>query len=490
MLKTLDLQSKLTVVLLIFVAIGFANSVMVYTVITHQQAHARAINLAGRQRMLTQKMSKEAFMLSATQDEELSHQATKVIQNTAQLFEDTLNGLLNGDPSQELTKASDDKVRAKLLEVQTMWRPFRAVVQKVISVDKTAPAYREAMEHIRTHNLPLLKTMNEAVHLYEKSSDSRAILVLQGTLLALLLLTVGFLWILSRKRVMQPLSETTVRLDASASSIRDFAGSLVGAAGNIADQASKQAASTEESSAALEEITSMVKQNADNTALANSEMQTTQRIAKEAYAFITDMNHGMADIRDASEETQIIVKVINDIAFETNLLSLNAAVEAARAGEAGAGFAVVADEVRNLALRSADSARNTSALIDNIVQRIEEGADLVRKATGAFNEVAEGADKFATVLDEIANANNEQAIGIEQINIGINGIDQATQQNAAIAKDAADTANDMFRTSGELTAIVQRITSMIDGTTKRETKTAGGLLPAETVAPTQPLLPA
>ncbi len=492
MLRTFGLQGKLSVVLLVFVVIGLANTAMVYTVVTKQKAAARAINLAGRQRMLTQKMSKEAFLLSTLQDEQLRRQTADDLQNTAHLFDKTLKGLLDGDPDQGLQPTTDPEIRAKLLEVQDMWTPFAAAVKTVLGTDAADPALAEAMDHIRTTNIPLLKTMNEAVFLYEKNNNLERILVLQTILLAVVILTAGACWIIFRKNLILPLSDTAIQLDGSATGIRTFAASLSEAADNLANQASNQAAATEESSASLEELTSMVKQNADNTALANSEMQSTKQIAEKAYIFMEDMNKAMADIRAASEETQAIVKTIDEIAFQTNLLSLNAAVEAARAGEAGAGFAVVADEVRNLALRSAESARNTSTLIENIVQRIEGGADLVRKATEAFKEVAEGAGRVAALLDEIANANKEQAVGIDQISIGINEMDKTTQQNAALAEEAAATANDMFKASGELTAIVKRIGAMITGTsnTQEEEPPRPAVATATATDAGQPLLPA
>ncbi|HHK60472.1 MAG TPA: hypothetical protein ENJ73_01930 [Desulfobacterales bacterium] len=480
MLRSFGLQGKLNMVLLVFVVIGLINAGMVYTVVSKQKAAARTINLAGRQRMLTQKMSKEASFLFTASTPEDRRRAAKFLRDTAELFGRTLKGLQFGDKGQHLIATKNKKIQAKLAEIAQLWEPFAQAIATLAETDPSAPAFAKAMNYIRENNLRLLKTMNEAVELYEADNDLDTILVLQAILLAVLLATAGSLWLLFRRSLVQPLANTAVSLDDNAHSIKSFAASISEAADNLADQASKQAAATEESSASLEELTSMVKLNADNTAQANNEMQNTKHVVERAYQFMEDMNKAMADIRSASEETQAIVKTIDEIAFQTNLLSLNAAVEAARAGEAGAGFAVVADEVRSLALRSAESARNTSTLIENIVQRIEGGADLVRKATDAFKEVADGAAKVAVLLDEIANANKEQAVGIDQINIGITEMDKATQQNAAMAEEAAATANDMFKAAGELTVIVKQISAMITG----GSSTAGeGDAPAGSAAP-------
>ena len=145
----------------------------------------------------------------------------------------------------------------------------------------------------------------------------------------------------------------------------------------------------------------------------------------------------MTDIGRASEETQKIVKTIDEIAFQTNLLALNAAVEAARAGEAGAGFAVVADEVRNLALRAAAAAKNTSELMADVVAKVRNGGKLVSTANDAFKEITDSSMKVVNLIGEIAGASHEQSNGIEQINIAVSEISSETQNNAASADELA-----------------------------------------------------
>jgi len=462
-MKTMTLQKKINFMLLAFIILGVLNAVVIHYVVGVQKSNGRAINLAGRQRMLTQKMSKEIFIANSMVSEGERQRIIGDIKKTANLFAVTLNGLLNGDMSQGLTAVSDEETRQKLLEVQEMWAEFSQAVQLFVESEPGSEQGAAALASVHARNLPLLKTMNAAVGLYEKNNNLDRVFFVQGGLTFTVLLVAVMAWFILRNNVIMPLKGVSSVLGESAHSVENISETVSEAATSVADRASSQAAATEESAASLEEITSMTKMNADNTKSANEEMHLTKKIAEKAYVFMEDMNQAMEDIREASEETQKIVKTIDEIAFQTNLLSLNAAVEAARAGEAGAGFAVVADEVRNLALRSADSAQSTSTLIENIVQRIEGGASLVKKVTGSFKEVADGSTKVAVLLDEITRANGEQSLGVEQIAIGINEMDRLTQENAATSEESASASQEMRNEAIRLKELVKQLLFLVEG---------------------------
>ncbi len=199
------------------------------------------------------------------------------------------------------------------------------------------------------------------------------------------------------------------------------------AAGEIA---TANASSLQGISAALEEMSVIVKGSATSAADAQSLAKAAESSAVRGTAAMQRMVEAMGAIATSSSEISRIIKVIDDIAFQTNLLALNAAVEAARAGESGKGFAVVAEEVRNLAQRSAEAARNTSTLIAEASSRAQRGNQISQEVDGFLNEIVAATTKFAGLVDQIATSTKEQASGIQQITTGVAEI-HAGMQNAA-----------------------------------------------------------
>jgi len=246
--------------------------------------------------------------------------------------------------------------------------------------------------------------------------------------------------VLSRDEI----GELAESVNAMRKKMGDAVGQSMAISSVLSDSSSQQAASIEETSASLDEMASMTRRNADNTSEANSLMVAVREAIEKSNNAMTELTRSMTDIARASEETQKIVKNIDEVAFQTNLLALNAAVEAARAGEAGAGFAVVADEVRNLALRATDSAKNTANLIQDIVNKVNGGGKLVAVTNDAFGSVISSAKKVQELMEEIAAASKEQSDGIHQINSAVADMNQVTQQNAANAEELASVMS-MFR---------------------------------------------
>jgi methyl-accepting chemotaxis protein len=202
-------------------------------------------------------------------------------------------------------------------------------------------------------------------------------------------------------------------------------------------------------------------------------MKEANQVIAGANRSMADLTHSMDEISKASEETSKIIKTIDEIAFQTNLLALNAAVEAARAGEAGAGFAVVADEVRNLAMRAAEAAKNTAALIEGTVKRVNDGTDLVEKTNSEFTKVAESAAKVGELVSEISAASREQAQGIEEVNKAVNEMDKVIQQNAANAEESASASEEMNAQAEEMKGYVNDLVALVGGKGGQATMTHG-----------------
>lgn len=237
-------------------------------------------------------------------------------------------------------------------------------------------------------------------------------------------------------------------VDTMRQKMGEAVGGAVATSLTLSEAASEQAASIEETSSSLEEMSSMTKSNAAGTAKANGLMTGTMEIIEKSNVSMDNLMVSMREIAGASEETQKIVKTIDEISFQTNLLALNAAVEAARAGEAGAGFAVVADEVRNLALRAAEAARNTSNLMTDIVSKIRAGEQLVKTTNQEFVEIKTSSRKVVELMGGISTASTEQSQGIDQINLAIQEMSSVTQNNAASAEELASIMSIFITESG------------------------------------------
>ncbi len=223
---------------------------------------------------------------------------------------------------------------------------------------------------------------------------------------------------------------------------------------DLSSRTEEQASSLEETASALEELTSTVRHNADNAREATKLASDASQVAVKGGNVVAEVVTTMGSINESSKRIVDIISVIDGIAFQTNILALNAAVEAARAGEQGRGFAVVASEVRALAQRSASAAKEIKTLIDSSVQQVAVGAKLVDEAGATISDVVNSVRRVSAVITEISEASNEQSVGIEQINIAITGMDNVTQQNAALVEEAAAAASSLQDQAQELSKLV------------------------------------
>lgn len=255
---------------------------------------------------------------------------------------------------------------------------------------------------------------------------------------------------------MEALHADLTIIDTNASAIRSETAEISNAAHELSQRTEHQAATLEQTAAALEEITVTIRQAALGAEKASSVMVDTQTEADRSRPIITDAVNAMGDIEASSEQISQIVGVIDEIAFQTNLLALNAGVEAARAGDAGRGFAVVATEVRALAQRSAGAAKEINALIQESRENVKTGVTLVGRTGVALEAIAGRVNDISGIMQQITASTREQATAMDEINLAVNQMDQATQQNAAMVEESTAACQNLTNDAAQLASLVAR----------------------------------
>jgi methyl-accepting chemotaxis protein len=272
------------------------------------------------------------------------------------------------------------------------------------------------------------------------------------------------------KSIARSINKIIASLKGSAEQVGSASKEISCASQSLAQGATEQAAGLEETSSSLEQMSSMTRQSAENASQANTLAGETRKVADNGSKAMNRMAQAINDIQKSSDQTAKIVKTIDEIAFQTNLLALNAAVEAARAGEAGKGFAVVAEEVRNLAMRSAEAAKNTSNLIEQSVNNSRNGVHICGEVKTALDEIVQSVAKTTDLVGEIAAASKEQAQGVGQINTAVSQMDKVTQQNAANAEQSASASEELSAQVNSINQIVDQLIKLVNGATQKPAK--------------------
>lgn len=261
---------------------------------------------------------------------------------------------------------------------------------------------------------------------------------------------------ISMESMVESLNDLLAQVNAAVEQVSSGSSQVSQSSQSLSQGAAEQASSLEEITSSLAEINSQSTRNAENATEANALAKAAMESAESGNAQMSNLMEAMDKINTSADETKKVVKVIDDIAFQINLLALNANVEAARAGKYGKGFAVVADEVRNLAVRSAEAVKETTEMVEISTSNIDEGTKAAELTAGQLEEILTGSAKVAEFLGEIALASKEQAQGVQQINGGLEQIDQVTQSNTASAEEGASAAEELAAQATQLQGMVSR----------------------------------
>ena len=333
------------------------------------------------------------------------HEDRIVIEETKQIIEKVNSGLYNDRIKQ---KANSEEINSLVIEINNMIDKGR---ENLTILSETLVALSKAKYDYKIPNI--------------KKTTGMIASLMSGT-----------------KVTQTTMNEVIALIDSSNRKLTLSANELTSAAQDLSNSSNEQAAALEETAAAIEEITSTINQSNENTSKMASYAKKVTVSTQEGKNLATQTSKSMDELNEEVTTIHEAITVIDQIAFQTNILSLNAAVEAATAGEAGKGFAVVAQEVRSLATRSAEAAKQIKDLVDSATEKAKTGKNVAGEMIKGYNELNHDIETTIELINSVTNATKEQNEAMNQINDTVNSLDKATQQNASLASNIYEMAHE------------------------------------------------
>ncbi len=485
---------------LVVVLLGAVGSTLV--TVQAQKADGLIINLAGRQRMLTQKYTKESYaqlsvqLAGAAEGSELASKARGARGKTGELFAITLKALRDGGSTWknldlsgpvQVPPTKNSEIVARLDEVQAKWENLNKSVDQMLAQDGEAPVEEreKAVAAVLGNSVAALKVMNSAVQMYQADSDARirTLTYMQygGIVAALLAFAVSIVYV--TRRVTGPLENVILEMNQGAAQLADASDSVAQSSTDMASRASDQAARLEEATASVEVLSSIATTNLDASNEVVGLTGEVQGAADSGRTSMESMQVAMEHISKSAKDTAQIIQTIDEIAFQTNLLALNAAVEAARAGDAGKGFAVVAEEVRNLAQRSAEAARNSSSLLVESANNVTAGEEATGEVVTVFDRIVDGISQVNIRVHDITKASGRQNGELVGIKDAMSHLDELTQSGAATSEESAASAEELSAQAREIENVVRTLVTIAGAEVNSNTRSAAPMRPVPVATP-------
>jgi methyl-accepting chemotaxis protein len=444
----------------LFLAIGLMNGIGALAVlisIQQQKADALVINLAGAQRMLSQRISKIALLkgLGQAKSEDIAPPMSR--------FEKVLNGLQSGDTTLGIPATEDADIRQHLASAASHWITFSNLARQVAAGD-TAKG-----DTLSRSGLSILESMDAAVKLYQAQANSKVIQLqwIQSIqiLLLLALLVVATLYV--RNRLVGTLRQTIASIEEAITQMVAASGQVAQVNEIVAQSALNQGMNLNDCELSSATVQTTASNSRQVLSTASKISNNSAHTCKTGLQLLAESSASMAEITASREKIAGIIKVIDQIAFQTNLLALNAAVEAARAGQAGLGFGVVAEEVRNLARRCGDAAKDTESLIAESIRAANSGEEKIAQLNAIVHSIEADVSNLNGTIQQVVEYSNQQDASLQMIHNKLKDISHLTQSNTAAAEEGAAAGQELHSQCEALNDTMHSLTLMVEGSQAR-----------------------